>query len=371
MAVEEVESQGIKGYGSRLNHEAVVSFDPTSYGMREIESENIELALPYQENEKYNTGPWNEPLHLIRRALSIRSAIEWVAWTRQTIYPGDMDRYQPGEAQGQCMVTARFAKPYFPGSRITEVQVKKEDGTTAGPHIVLNLNNDKQEPIYLDLSPDQEDAVGYLPRTVTEANPFKKIGYTTVNSPESPYIFTRFQTDDELATKKSLPLEHTRLLWEMMSYRYPQPQVHRIQRFADSQPLESVEAIVADHPPILARTLAIKSRLEPDQQIQAGVINKSNFLPSPDWIWKATGLNGLDTVVIEDRGHVKQVITYNGEQIVHLNLRGYFTQNQLAGIKNEIMPNPQEHEALFYPNLLEQQIYSSGITGPIFVNRVG
>lgn len=346
-----------------------VSFDAVAYGLREWEPESTEIVLPFQEDEKLSIGAWNTPTNLIRRARNIRNAVEWVAWTDQTLFPDDKPLFMPGEAQGQCMVTARFAKPYFPGSLITEVQVKREDDRLAGPHIVLNLNDDSGKPIYLDFSPDQEDAAGSIAYPIKAANPLRKIAICDVDSPECPYVFSRYQSDEQLATKKSKPLEHTRLLWEMMAYRYEQPNPHRIQRFMTEVQPPDREQLTSGHPKILSRLFSVSPNLTGNQQIQVGVVGKDEFLPDPDWLWKATGLSGHSYAVVEHQGYIKQVLTFNGEQIVQANLRGSFTHEELTVINNKILPDPTEAEVLFYQNMLEPQIYSSGFTGPIFVDK--
>ena len=347
-----------------------VGYDPVSFGVRELEPENTTLELPHEKNEVGNTGPWNESLHLIRRALALREEIEWVAWTKGTIYPGDVGRFEPGEPLGQCLVTARFAKNYFPGSRIAEVQVKKKNGSIAGPHIVLELENDLNETCFLDLTPDQDDALGNLPRAIIELNPWHKIGYSAKDG-QGPYIFVRYQSDEELATKRSKPLEHSRLLFEMMGYRYPQPHPHRIQRFAREASLNEASDLQAVKNPDLKRIKSAQSLLHNGQQLQVGLIEPTDFLPQPDWIWKASGLSSYRIIYIEQQGFIKQVLTYNRDRILMVNFRGFFKRDQLTAISNLLVPSPEKTEVLFCPNLLEDQIHSAYLTGPISGNRPG
>lgn len=318
---------------------------------------------------------------IIRLAALLRDMVEWPVWSKKTSFPMVRDDAGPGEPLGQCLVTSRFAQNYFLDARLAEVRVKNRDGEEVGPHVVLELPVKMEgggvEQCYLDLTHDQRLAVGELPQYARDLSSKGKIKLVRKYESQCPYIFVRYQSDQELADKKSKPLQHAGLVLEMVAYRYAYERIQGIERYARPIQLTDLDALAPGEfdADLLAQLdsavqfVAAHSSGEAGfrPEIQFGLIKDEEFAPDPRWLWKVSGLSGSDEVVTFNDGFTQSQYWFSGRTILLLNFAGGYTPDLLKSAAKLVRPLDDDFELLFAPTVLETFNSRNSISGPIFV----
>lgn len=318
---------------------------------------------------------------IIRLAALLRDMVEWPIWSKRTSFPMVRDDAGPGEPLGQCLVTSRFAKNYFLDARLTEVRVRNRDGEEVGPHVVLELPVKMEgggvEQCYLDLTHDQRLAIGELPQYARDLSSKGKIMLVRKNDSHCPYIFVRYQSDQELAEKKSRPLQHAQLVLEMVAYRYAHERTQGIERYARFIQLADLDALVPGEfdADLLARLDSAAQFVTANSsgeagfrpEIQFGLIKDEEFAPDPKWLWKVSGLSGYDEVVTFNDGFPQSHYWFSGGSILLLNFAGGYTPDLLRSAAKLVRPADDDFELLFAPTVLETFNARKSISGPIFV----
>lgn len=314
-------------------------------------------------------------------AIILRDLVEWQIWSDRTAFPYVKSQAEPGEALGQCLVTSRLAKNYFIGAEIVEVKVKQKSGQIVGPHVVLKLPVSVREEgdargivdFYLDLTADQDLALGDVPPIIKASSPHKKVNLVEVDAEDCPYIFVRYQTDSDLEGKRSLPLQHSNLLLEMFAYRYRSETIQGLERYAkdlenDFENLpEPLSSRVAEASEYLNQS---KKNLKNDvifPTLQVGVISLENFSPSPDWLWEVSGLRGFSEALLIDHESPQTFYFFIKGEIIIVNLFGTFSEKILKKITDILSPENQHMRVLYAPSNLFAFQRRKGFTGPLMV----
>src|SRR5581483_2477677 len=185
-------------------------------------------------------------------ALLLRDVAEWNGWARDTAFPDARTAAAPGEPLGQCLVTSRFAKEYYQEADVAEVRVHSITGEVVGPHVILIVPGENGK-MALDHTPDQALAVGRIPSAARVMLPHFKVNYIPLDDPRNPYEIVRYQSDEELATKRSRPLDHTRLLKEKIAFATGHPDALRLEKYAEA--LQPEDLLTANIEPYFWRLL--------------------------------------------------------------------------------------------------------------------
>lgn len=375
---------------------------------RQIQDHRIVAALPAQQftfPEEHSSNRFLGKL-LIRKpeeksaytrqetvdlGLAIRRAVEWAIWSPETAFPYVRDRAEAGEPLGQCLVTARFAMNYFPGSRLAEVRVRNQYAKEVGPHIVLELETRESSDInqrhFLDLTPDQALARGDHPQFVRDLHQWTKVSLQPVTSPN--YIFGRYQSDEELATKQSRPLDHFRLFLEMVGFRSGDVAAcHGIERYAqeirirelkhhqvranrDSSGGNGLSMDEIKDPKIHDKLTAAIDYISGFQgmRLEVGLISEREFMPKPSWLWEVVGLKGSNKAFILNDGLLQRALLYSLGQIIIVNLRGGFTIDSIAKV-GEILSEGEKLNPLLAPSLINMYVNHQQLDGPVLVNEI-
>lgn len=303
---------------------------------------------------------------IARAALAIRNMVEWTAWSDATAFPLVKERARPGEPLGQCLVTARFAKDYFTDSKLTEVRVR-QGSELVGPHVILSLPSKNMGDIALDLTPDQALALGEIPLPVKQMNRFLKFNLVPFSDPRCPYEVVRYQSDEELAGKKSRPLDHTRLLKELIAFANGHESVARLESHATRISLTDIPPDVC---PEMSEILALLMRYENQPHLhyeaQAGVITSQEFKPTPEWLWETSGLAGYRNARIFDRGFIQELLVAGQDAIFIINLVGVDTPYEILHGLRDITHTDKSRTVRGQP-LIARHTALNRWDGPIFV----
>jgi hypothetical protein len=326
---------------------------------------NIRVLLDGMSAEMVDTRR-TSPQDIMTTALTLREIVEWNGWSRDTAFPDVRALAAPGEPLGQCLVTARFAKDYFLDARLAEVRVRHRGGKIVGPHVILTVPSEEYGEMALDLTPDQALAVGEIPTAVKQINPHFKINLIPLADPRSPYEVIRYQEDDELATKRSKPLEHTRLLKEKVIFALGHESANRLEKYAERTP--HFRDLPADLQLAFMDELASVDLQGAGLDVEAGVVAHQELQPNPFWLWDAAGLHGYKTAIIYNKGFIQEVLALHQGQINILNLVGQEPSVELLDRLGASMDTSKTRVLVGRP-LLHEHIENRGWTGPIFVQR--
>lgn len=179
-----------------------------------------------------------------------------------------------------------FGKDYFQNARLAEVKVKQKSGEIVGPHIILVLPSEQYGEMALDLTPDQALAMGTIPRAVRDMNPHLKVNLIPLSHPKNPYEIVMYQTDEELSTKRSKPLEHTRLLKELVAFASGHQETTRLEKYASRMPLRELPIQSIPEGERIVKLLQQYDKDSIDFQIQAGIIEQKELESDPVWLWE-------------------------------------------------------------------------------------
>lgn len=306
---------------------------------------------------------------VVHTALLIRDIAEWNGWARDTAFPDVRTAATPGEPLGQCLVTSRFAKDYFLGAKVAEVKVKSVTGETVGPHVILTVPSHDSGEMALDLTPDQALALGRIPLAARIILPHFKVNYVPLDDPRNPYEIVRYQSDEELATKRSRPLDHTRLLKEKIAFATGHPEALRLEKYAEG--LQPDDLLTVNLEPYFWRLLEYYGRgrqyADPDQfEVEAGAIRPHEFRPNPTWLWQTAGLAGFNKAAIYNRGFVQELLFLGNDNIYIFNLAG---PNPLQDALDFVqqMVGSEITRVLNGKQLIKEQVAARGWSGPIYV----
>lgn len=340
---------------------------------KDILSYQLDLRLSDHGNLVYPGQPLD---NFLKTALAIRELAEPM-WDERTSFPDDSAKAMAGEPLGQCMVTARLARNQFVGSTITEVNVKRVDGRIVGPHIVLEVETNEGKG-YLDLTPDQTDALGPTPESLKIVLPYSKVRFVPLNHPEMPYEFVRYQTDEEMSQKTSRPLDHTRLLMAKVAVRSRQSFIYGPERFAEE--VQREEFIARTKSPELKEQLQqLPDAKEGSWSYQFGIVSNRDYLPSPQWLWDVLGLSGHDRVYIHNKGRLQEMLEFDGDTIQIVNPTGRLSTSELDQIRSLLQRDNPRVQYINAPTLMEYYAthkYASSESfqrewdGPLFGRRV-
>lgn len=354
---------------------------------REFSGRATQFLVPIPERNSLDIPTFSESHtreELIGFALHLREMVEWPIWSERTAFPAVKDQAGPGESLGQCLVTSRFAKNYFWHAKLVEVKVRNREGVIVGPHVVLEIPvlgaNRKIEQHYLDLTHDQSMAIGPIPRYSIDISPRTKINLVNTSDPESPYIFVRYQTDEDLEQKASQPLRHSELVLEMVAYRYayekiqgPERYAEVIDIFADNTQLfedfgrEYIESLRSAVLYAKENYIRKPGTVIGTPTIKFGIIQKRDFLPNPDWIWKVSGLRGYSEAIILNDGFPQMHMVFSGQAILMFNFEGDYSPELLTRVAGMVRPLDVDYEVMVTPSVLEKYNFQKSISGPIFV----
>jgi hypothetical protein len=267
------------------------------------------------------------------------------------------------------LVTSRFAMDYFKDARIAEVRVRNTSGETVGPHVILTVRSQEYGEMALDLTPDQALAVGRVPSAARVMLPHFKINYIALDDPRNPYEIVRYQSDEELATKRSRPLDHTRLLKEKIAFATGHPEASRLEKYAESLQADdlSPQSIDTSAWELIESFRAEHQSANPDSfAVEAGIIRPNEFSPSPTWLWQTAGLAGFNTSIIYNRGFVQEVLLLNNDCIYILNLVG---PNPPQSILDHVqrLVETEDTRILTGKQLVKEHAAAKEWTGPIYV----
>ena len=302
-------------------------------------------------------------------ALLVRDIVEWNGWARDTAFPDVSTVATPGEPLGQCLVTSRFAKDYFKDARVAEVRVRSVTGELVGPHVILTVPSYEGDEMALDLTPDQALAVGRIPSAARVMLPHFRVNYVPLNDPRNPYEIVRYQSDEELATKRSRPLDHTRLLKEKIAFATGHPEALRLEKYAEG--LHPDELLTASIEPYFWGLLnsfgSGRQWGNPDNfVVEAGAIRPHEFAPSPAWLWQTAGLAGFNKATIYNRGFVQEVLFFGDENIYIFNLAGPNPRPELLETVQQMVES-ENTRVLTGKQLIKEQVAAKGWSGPIYV----
>ncbi len=335
---------------------------PVEWGKPEY-YDALKLNIPL-ENEIVPLDSEKEPpVRIMQKALQIRNVVEWAGWTQATAFPPLRELAAPGEPLGQCLVTARFGLDYFQNARLAEVKVKQRK-SLVGPHIIIILPSQKYGDIALDLTPDQALAMGTIPQAVRHINPHLKVNIIPLLHPKNPYQIVNYQSDRDLSSKTSKPLEHTRLLKELVAFSLGHAEASRLEKYAKRIPISEIARIAFPEIPNLIKLLQQKN--DATFQIQAGIIEGQELEPDPTWLWETSGLAGYRTAKIYNRGFIQEILFFQDNRIYILNLVGNPPVEVLEKLEH-ILQTPQTRVLPGKP-LLKDHIELREWTGPIFVD---
>lgn len=319
------------------------------FGSTQSDPLTMRIPLPNVSSGKVKVDE-TSPQEIIASALAIREVVEWAGWREDTAFPPVREFAASGEPLGQCLVTARFAKNYFHNAKLAEVRVKQNSGKIVGPHIILVLPSKNYGPIALDLTPDQRLALGSITHAVRETLPQFKVNMIPLNHPDCPYEIVAYQSDSILATKRSQPLEHTRLLIKSIALSKG---YHMIEDYAQESTIKDFQNIHEF------------SSLNNSKVIQFGKIEKQAFSPSPKWIWETLGLAGYRKAVILHKGFIQEVLLYDNETIYIMNLSGVAPVTYLEDMSERM--EVKKLSVLPGRSLLQEFNERKKLTGPILV----
>jgi hypothetical protein len=302
-------------------------------------------------------------------ALLVRAIAEWNGWSRDTAFPDVRTVATPGEPLGQCLVTSRFAKDYFLDAKVAEVRVRSVTGETVGPHVILTVPSYEGEEMALDLTPDQALAVGRIPSAARVMLPHFKVNYIPLSDPRNPYEIVRYQSDEELATKHSRPLDHTRLLKEKIAFATGHPDALRLEKYAEG--LQSDDLLTANIEPYFWRLLDYygigRQYADPNQfQVEAGAIRPHDFGPNPTWLWHTAGLAGFNKAIVYNRGFVQELLFLGNDNIYMFNLAGPNPPQDVLDTVQR-MVSSDNTRVLTGKQLVKEQVTAKGWSGPIYV----
>lgn len=305
------------------------------------------------------------PIEVARIGLEIRNEVEWTAWSDKTAFPPVKKDAAIGVSLGQCLVTSRFAADYFINSKLAEVRVLRDDGVEVGDHIVLTLNTNEGQHV-LDLTPDQPLARGDVPSDLKGLDWRFKVSIYPLFDPNCPYKIKRFQSDQELATKASQPLEHTRLLKEMMSFIKLSPYISGLERYASTVDREKMLSF--DDVKVQSLFNVFSQDAQDDNlRLNIGIINDNPLLPRPAWLWEASGLTGHSLAYSIDAGFVREIYYFNNDSITIFNVSGSLNNKKELFEINNIMQSEKTVPLISRPPLWTY-IKRRGLSGPIFVD---
>ena len=325
----------------------------------------LDVYLPLSNLTKTPLNPSLLSPHQIQEiGLEIRNEVEWTAWSDKTAFPPLKQNAAVGIALGQCLVTSRFAADFFLVSRIAEVKVKRNDGAIVGSHIVLVLQTN--EGVHaLDLTPDQSLARGDVPFETKGANWRFKVAISSLGDPNCPYIIENYQSDQELAIRKSKPLDHTRLLKEMMAFIKLNPIINGLERYAHES--DSRVLLKTDNSKVKRLVKLLSEHDGNGLNLNVGLITDTPFSPRPSWLWEASGLTGHKLAYVIDNGFIKEGFLYHENQIHIFDLHPYSKDKNLLLEANRIMRTKSTTPLISRPPVWTY-LKRRGITGPIFVD---
>jgi hypothetical protein len=302
-------------------------------------------------------------------ALLVRDIAEWNGWARDTAFPDVRTVATPGEPLGQCLVTSRFAKDYFKDARVAEVRVRSVTGETVGPHVILTVPSYEGDEMALDLTPDQALAVGRIPLAARVMLPHFRVNYIPLSDPRNPYEIVRYQSDEELATKQSQPLDHTRLLKEKIAFATGHPDALRLEKYAEG--LHPDDLLTANIEPYFWQLLDLcgtgRRLADPAQfEVEAGAIRPHEFGPNPTWLWQTAGLAGFNKAIIYNRGFVQELLFQGDDNIYIFNLSGPNPPQSVLDAVQQ-MVGSESTRVLTGKQLIKEQVGAKGWSGPIYV----
>jgi hypothetical protein len=306
---------------------------------------------------------------IARTALLLRDIVEWNGWSRDTAFPDARQSAAPGEPLGQCLVTSRFAKDYFKDARIAEVRVRNAAGETVGPHVILTVPSHEHGEMALDLTPDQALAVGRIPLAARVMLPHFKMNYIALDDPRNPYEIVRYQPDEELATKRSRPLDHTRLLKEKIAFATGHPEASRLEKYAEVLHAKDLlpQNIDAGASELIEHLRDAHQSADPkDFIVEAGIIRPNEFSPNPTWLWQTAGLAGFNTSIIYSRGFVQEVLFLSNDQIYIFNLVGANPPQRLLDHIQKTVET-EGTRILTGKQLIKEHTAAKSWSGPIYV----
>lgn len=304
-------------------------------------------------------------IDIFNNALKIRNIVEWNGWGSDTAFPDVREHSEAGEPFGQCLVTSRFAKDYFPGSKLTEVKVRHYSGEVVGPHVILTIPRADGKNMALDLTPDQAFAAGEIPHPAKALNPYLKVNVVPFDNDKCPYIFVRYQEDDELETKRSKPLDHTRLLKDKVAFALGLPAANNLEKFAH---LIEPDEFRPEIDMFLSRQIAQYNGGDQNLNftIQNAAITQEELRPQPQWLWETAGLAGAKRVVIYHHGYVQEFLHFDGESIYINNLCGIRPPDDILEYGAQFIEDNKTRVVAGRP-LIVQHVETKQWTGPVFV----